>query len=58
MEQTILTSRTEALLELARTQGDRLEMTQVLDAFAKDTITPEEMEEVQRSCLRTVRSCF
>ena len=48
MEQTILTSRTEALLELARTQGDRLEMTQVLDAFAKDTITPEEMEEVYR----------
>lgn len=48
MEQTILTSRTEALLELARTQGDRLEMTQVLDAFAKDTVTPEEMEEVYR----------
>lgn len=48
MEQTMLASRTEALLELARTQGDRLEMTQVLDAFAKDTVTPEEMEEVYR----------
>ena len=30
----------------AETNGGRLEMTQVLDCFAQDAVTPEEMEEV------------
>ena len=46
MDKTKWTKKLEELMAQAETNGGRLEMTQVLDCFAQDAVTPEEMEEV------------
>ncbi|MBS7140463.1 MAG: sigma-70 family RNA polymerase sigma factor [Clostridiales bacterium] len=46
MDKTKWTKKLEELMAQAGTNGGRLEMTQVLDCFAQDAVTPEEMEEV------------
>lgn len=48
MEQTKFASKLELLKKLAAAGGGKLEITQVLDAFAGEAVTPEELEEIYR----------
>ena len=46
MEKHVLAAKIKELETLAAGQGNTLAMTQVLDCFAKERVTPEELEEV------------
>lgn len=46
MDKTRLTEKINALMAQAASNGNKLEMTQVLDAFAAEAVTPEEMEDI------------
>lgn len=46
MDKTKLMKKLDELTALAATHDKRLEMTQVLDCFADEAVTPEEMEDV------------
>ena len=46
MDKTKLMKKLDELTALAAAHDKRLEMTQVLDCFADDAVTPEEMEDV------------
>ncbi len=48
MEKERLAKKLEELVKEAAANGGRLEMTRVLDAFAKESVTPEEMESIYR----------
>ena len=46
MDKTKLMKKLDELTALAAAHDKRLEMTQVLDCFADEAVTPEEMEDV------------
>ena len=52
MDKMELSRKLEQLAALAASRENRLEMTEVLDAFKELQVTPEEMEDVYRKLER------